>query len=85
MSIQLVFIVSCLFTRSAFGTSPDKNELCLCRASQSADPIKIVATVAKYTSNYGLFTKIPHLEGEEVFGSTKSKADLPPGSEAGSH
>jgi hypothetical protein len=30
-------------------------------------------------------TRIPHLEGEEIFGSTKRKLDLPPGNDGDSH
>jgi hypothetical protein len=30
-------------------------------------------------------TRIPHLEGEEIFGSTKRKLDLPPGDDGDSH
>jgi hypothetical protein len=49
------------------------------------DPIQISTTVAKYTSSSSLSTIIVHLEGEEVFGLTKHKANLPPESEAYSH
>jgi hypothetical protein len=38
---------------SAFGTSPDKNELHLHRANQSWDPIQIVTTIPKYISSFG--------------------------------
>jgi hypothetical protein len=55
------------------------------RVSQSCDLIQIVAIITKYTSSFGVFTKILHLEGEEVFGSIKRKANLPLGSEANSH
>jgi hypothetical protein len=67
----------------AFGT--DLDELHLCRANQSRDPVQIAIAVAKYTSSFGTFVKIPHLEGEKVFGSTKCKVYLPPRSEAYSH
>jgi hypothetical protein len=30
-------------------------------------------------------TRIPHLEGEEIFGSTKHKLDLPPGDDGDFH
>jgi hypothetical protein len=43
-------------------TSLDKNELRLCRASQYRDQVQIVATIAKYTSSFGLFIRILHLE-----------------------
>jgi hypothetical protein len=46
----------------AFGTNPD--ELHLCRANQSRDPVQIAIAVAKYISSFGISVKIPHLEGE---------------------
>jgi hypothetical protein len=45
----------------------------------------IVVVVAKYTSSFGLFARIPHLKGAEMFGSTKCKTYLPPRLEADSH
>ena len=33
----------------------------------------------------GLDTRVPHLEGETIFGSAKWKLDLPPGDESDSH
>ncbi len=65
--------------------SLNKNELCLCRANQSRDLVKIAIVVAKYTSSSTLSIRIPHLEREEVFGSTIHKANLPPRLEADSH
>jgi hypothetical protein len=50
------------------GTSPYKDELQLCKVSQSGDLIQIVVVVVKHTSSFGLFAKVSHLEGEEVFG-----------------
>jgi hypothetical protein len=41
--------------------------------------------ITKYTNKISFITKIPHLEGQEVFGSTKWKADVTLGSEADSH
>jgi hypothetical protein len=55
------------------------------RANQYGDPVQIVVVVAKYTSSFGLSTKIPHLDGWEVFGLTKCKVDLPLRSEGDSH
>jgi len=66
-------------------TNLDNNELCLCRTSWFGDLVQIVAIVAKYSSNFGLFAKISHLEGEEVFGLAKHKANLPPRLEVNSH
>jgi hypothetical protein len=69
----------------AFGTNPDNNELCLCRANQSRDLVQIITAIAKYISSFGLSSKILHLEVEEVFGSAKCKVDLPPRSKTYSH
>jgi hypothetical protein len=63
----------------------DKNELHVHKASQFGDPVEIAIAVAKYTSSSSLSTRIPHLEGEEMFGSTKHKVDLPLGLKAESH
>ncbi len=68
-----------------FGTGPDKNELHLCKANQSRDPVEIATTVTKYTFSSSLSIRIPHLEGEKMFGSTKCKANLPPRFEANSN
>ncbi len=69
----------------AFGTGLGKNELCLRRVSKFGDLVEITTTIIKYTLSFSLFTKIPQLEGEKVFGSTKCKADLPHGSKKNSH
>jgi hypothetical protein len=55
------------------------------RANQFGDLVKILVAIAKYTSSFGLFAKIPLLEGEEVFGLTKHKVDLSFGLEVDSH
>jgi hypothetical protein len=49
------------------------------------DPIQIAIVVSKYTSSFGFFARISHLEGDEIFGSAKCKADLPLRLEADSH
>jgi len=59
--------------------------LCLCKANQFRDPIQIIAAIVKYTSSFGFSVKIPHLEGEEVFGLAKCKAYLPPRLKVDSH
>ena len=33
----------------------------------------------------GVNTRVPHLEGETIFGSTKRKLNLPPGDDGDSH
>jgi hypothetical protein len=55
------------------------------RASKSGDLVQIVVTIAKYTSSFGFYAKISHLEGEIFFGSTKHKVYLPPRSKVDSH
>ena len=37
------------------------------------------------TAEAGVNTRIPHLEGETIFGSMKRKLDLPPGDDSDSH
>jgi len=69
----------------AFGIGLNKNELCLCKANQFRDLIQIIIAIAKYTSSFGLSIRISHLEGEEMFGSTKCKANPPPGLKLDSH
>jgi hypothetical protein len=69
----------------AFGTGLNKNELCMCRVTWFEDPIQIVTAIAKYTSSFDLYVRIPHLEGEKFFGSIKHKVNLPPRSEVDSH
>ena len=39
----------------------------------------------KVTVEAGVNTRIPHLEGETIFGTTKQKLDLPPRDESDSH
>jgi hypothetical protein len=42
------------------------------------DISKFVATIANFAFGSSFMTLIPHLEGEEVFGSTKRSADFLP-------
>ena len=37
------------------------------------------------TAEVGVNTRILHLEGKTIFGSTKRKLDLPPGDDSDSH
>ncbi len=69
----------------AYGIKLNKNELCLRRVTQFGDQMQIVVAIAKYISSSNLFTRILHLEGEEMFGSTKRKANLLPRSKVNSH
>ncbi len=70
---------------SASGIGLNKNELCFCKVSHFSDLDQIVVANVKYTSSSSLFAIIFHLEGEEVFGSVKRKANLPLGSEVDAH
>ena len=67
------------------GTGPHLDELRLRAARRSKDPAKIAAAIGKLPGAENFTTRVPHLEGEEVFGSSKRKLDLPPGSEGDSH
>jgi hypothetical protein len=46
------------------------------KANPYGDLVQIAIAIAKYTSSFGLFIKISHLEGEEVFGSAEHKANF---------
>jgi hypothetical protein len=69
----------------AFGTSPSKQELKLRAARHSGDPKKIEEALNQLPWVEVATTRIPHLEGEEIFGSTKRKLDLPLGDDGDSH
>jgi len=62
-----------------------RDELRLWRASQFGDPLQMANTVANYTNGSSFAIRIPHLEGQEVFGSTKQRAKIAPGLEGDSH
>lgn len=42
------------------------------------DPTKLVMVVANYTSKLSFTNCLPHLKGEEVFGSFKQPTNYPP-------
>src|SRR6202048_502896 len=63
------------------GTGPGKDELRLRAAQRSGDAKRIVAALERMPGADQWCTRKPQLEGEEVFGTTKRKLDLPPGSE----
>jgi hypothetical protein len=69
----------------ASGTGPSKQELKLRAARRSGDPKKIEEALSKLPGVEVATTQIPHLEGEEIFGNTKRKLDLPPGDDGDSH
>jgi hypothetical protein len=67
------------------GTGPSKQELKLKVARRSGDPKKIEEALSQLPGVEVATTRIPHLEGEEIFGSTKHKLDLPPGDDGDSY
>jgi hypothetical protein len=69
----------------ASGTGPSKQKLKLRVARRSSDPKKIEEALSQLPGVEVATTRIPHLEGEEIFGSTKRKLDLPPGDDGDSH
>jgi hypothetical protein len=54
-------------------------------ASRSGDPKKIAQAIGELSADAGLNSRVPHLEGESIFGSAKRKLDLPPRDESDSH
>jgi hypothetical protein len=73
------------FKGKASGTGLTKQELKLRAARRSGDPKKIEEALSQLPGVEVATTRIPHLEGEEIFGSTKRKLDLPPGDDGDSH
>jgi hypothetical protein len=69
----------------ASGTGPSKQELKLRAARRSGDPKKIEEALSQLPGVEVATTRIPHLEGEEIFGSMKRKLDLPLGDDGDSH
>ena len=69
----------------ALGSGPSKGELRLRAARRSGDPKKIAEALNSLPGAEGVGTRIPHLEGEETFGSTKRKLDVPIGDAGDSH
>jgi hypothetical protein len=54
-------------------------------ALRSGNPKALNVAIAKMHGVEEFYTREPHFEGEEVFGSQKRKADIPLGSEHESH
>ncbi len=67
------------------GEGPGRDELRLWRANQFGDSLQIANAIAKYTKKSSFTTRISHLEGQEIFGSTKREANIALGSEGDSH
>ncbi len=62
-----------------------RDELKLRRASQYGDLLQMVNAVTKYSNGSSFTTSIPHLAGQEVFGSTKQTVDITLGLKGNSH
>lgn len=60
---------------SAFGSGPSKAELKLRAARRSGDAKKMAEALNGLPGAESIGTQIPHLEGEEIFGSRKRKFD----------
>lgn len=70
------------------GFGPDRMVLKLRSATRSGDPKKIAQAVGELSAGAGLAglnSRIPHLEGESIFGSAKRSSISPPGDESDSH
>jgi hypothetical protein len=61
------------------------NKLLLRKAQQSSDLAKLMVDVVNYTFGSSFFYRTQHLEGEEVFRSTKQPINCPPGANNDSH
>jgi hypothetical protein len=60
------------------GKGLGRDELRLWQTSQSSDLLQMANVVVKYTSESSFSNRTPHLEGQEVFGSTKLKVNIAP-------
>ena len=67
------------------GTSPNKSILKLHATRRSGDPAKMAKAMNVVSEEARLKSRVPHLEGENIFGSVKRKLDLPPRDEFDSH
>ena len=67
------------------GTGPSKSELQLRLASRIGNSRRVVKLLDNIAAEAGLDTRVPHLEGETIFGSAKRKLDLPLGDDSDSH
>jgi hypothetical protein len=71
------------------GTCPTKKELKLRmaerRVKQTGNPLVLEDPMLDMPGAEDFYTRVPRMAGEEVFGSSKRKADLPLGAEEESH
>jgi len=59
------------------GSSSSKEELKLGTARRGGDPKKIAEVLNTLLGAKCIGIQVPHLEGEEIFGNTKQKLDVP--------
>ena len=69
----------------ASGSGPSKGELKLRVARRSGCPKKIAEALNKLPEAHGVGSRVPHLEGEEIFGSMKRRLDISIGDSMDSH
>ncbi len=67
------------------GNGSNRNELCLCKVSESKDLLLSIAIVTKYAPSCFYASRMSHMEGEEVFKSCKQGTNLPPWLKGDSH
>ena len=67
------------------GIGPSKTELQLCLAARTRNSRRMVKLLDHVVVEAGLNRRVPHLEGETIFGSAKRKLDLPLGDDNDSH
>ena len=84
VALQSLFYFNYLSAGSS-GTGPSKFELELCFVSRKGNLKSIVKLLDKVAVEVGLNTRVPHLEGETIFGTAKRQLDLPLGDESNSH
>ena len=67
------------------GIRPSTSVLKLRLASRSGNPLRVAKLVDEILDDTWLNTRLPHLEGERMFGSSKRKLDLPLGDDGDSY
>jgi hypothetical protein len=86
LSFQIIDVVFSFQAWWSIRSRADKNELILRRINQSKDLKQLVDIILKYSLGSAYTVRIAHcMEGEEIFGSCKWKANLAPKSEGDSH
>ena len=67
------------------GTGPRRSLLQLQHANRSGNSSRVVKLVDEISIEVGVNTRVPHFEGERVFGFAKRKLDLLPSDESDFH